>query len=368
MEFREGQYRGEVGWAGHGLQVWLQMLTHLIRLRDRNCVILDEPDIYLHPDMQRLIVQQVNSLGVQQFIVASHSVDILNEFDPENVVYIDKFRRRGKTLSGLQDVQRVISDLGSTANSHLARLARSKVCLFLEGGDAHMLRRMAETAGVEFPARQSLAVVPIEGSGNWERLLHVNWVMENLTGEQVRPYVLLDRDYRCQKEVDHIVDSLREKGVRCHVWRRKELENYLIVPAAIAAAVNHHKRKQAVTAGQIETLLKECAESQREYVAAQMQSEECRVVRPEGVSDATVNQRVLRRISASWDTEWPNLVGGKEVLTAMRRHLEDQGLPPPSNSAILASMTAQDVDPEVMEFCRTVGAVVRMAERKGRGG
>ena len=366
MEFREGDYRGEVGWAGHGLQVWLQILTHLIRLRARNCVILDEPDIYLHPDLQRLVVQQVDSLGVEQFVVASHSVDILNEFAPEDVVFIDKSRSGARALSSLRDVQRVVSDLGSTANSYVARLARSRVCLFLEGGDFEILRRMAEAAGNKgFAARQDIAV-PIEGSGNWERLLHLKWVIKNLTGEVVKPYLVLDRDYKCKQEVEQVIDSLREKGVRCHVWRRNELENYLLVPKAIATAVNNRSGKEAVTSALIEALLAECADAKRDYVITQRQGWEVEFRKRERVPSARIIQQVRDEINASWDDERLSLVGGKELLSAMRQRLEDQGIHPPNNAEILASMTAEDVDPEVVRFCETVSNAAEIAQRSGR--
>ena len=47
----------EMCWAGDGGQVWLQVLYHLHRLRDVDVVILDEPDIYLHADLQRRLVR-----------------------------------------------------------------------------------------------------------------------------------------------------------------------------------------------------------------------------------------------------------------------------------------------------------------------
>jgi len=365
MEFREGNWRGEVGWLGHGVQVWLQILTHLMRLRTRSCVILDEPDIYLHPDLQRRVVERVNSLGVEQFIVASHSVDILNEFAPEDVVVVDKCARRGRALGSLRDIQRVTSDLGSATNSYLARLARSRVCLFVEGGDFEILRCVAGAVGVgELARSQGFAVVPMEGSGNWERLLHLNWVMDNLTGEPIRPYVLLDRDYRCQEEVESIVDRLREKGVRCHVWRRKELENYLLTADAIARAINGREGKEVVSRGQIQELLRECADDERHHVEAQRQAEEFRWRRPTGVSQATVNQEVLEQVAGAWDEEWASLVGGKRLLASMRRRLDEQGIHGPANYEIAASISTEDVDPEMANFCETMAYAVRAQPRR----
>lgn len=59
-------------------------------------------------------------------------------------------------------------------------------------------------------------------------MLHVNWLFKNIFGEPVKCYVLLDRDYYPQVKIDEITNNLIEKKVRVHVWRKKEIENYLI--------------------------------------------------------------------------------------------------------------------------------------------
>lgn len=366
MNFREGRFVGEIGWAGHGIQVWLQILSHLVRLSDRKCVILDEPDVYLHPDLQRRIVALGKSLRLEQFIVASHSVDILNEFAPEDIVIVDKSRRVGRVLGDMEDVQRLMSDLGSTANINVARLVRSRTCLFVEGDDFQILRRVSAAAGVdEFAEARDFAVVSIEGFSNWERLRHVDWVMRNLTGETVKLHVMLDRDYRCEEEVAEISAALGEMGVRCHVWKRKELENYLLVPEAIAAAVNYHEGQDRVTPGEIEGVLRECADNQRHKIEAQRMAAEFEFRRRKGekIAQATLSERVLDEVATLWEDEWVNAVGGKEVLSEMRRRLQEVGIHPPSNNAILASMQAEQIDEELVNACRAVVGAGRRGMR-----
>ena len=46
-------------------------------------MILDEPDVYMHPDLQRSLVKIVKN-RFKQVIIASHSVEILSEVNPEN--------------------------------------------------------------------------------------------------------------------------------------------------------------------------------------------------------------------------------------------------------------------------------------------
>jgi hypothetical protein len=46
----------EIFWAGFGFQVWCQMLTHVIQSDDKSIFLIDEPDIYLHSDLQRQLL------------------------------------------------------------------------------------------------------------------------------------------------------------------------------------------------------------------------------------------------------------------------------------------------------------------------
>ena len=70
----------EVVWAGDGVQVWLQLLYHVHRVQDRDTIILDEPEVYLHPDLQRRLVHLLESTG-RQVIVATHSTEMVAESD-----------------------------------------------------------------------------------------------------------------------------------------------------------------------------------------------------------------------------------------------------------------------------------------------
>src|SRR5262249_41207798 len=49
----------EVAWMGHGLQMWLQAMWFIARTDGRGAVILDEPDVYLHADLQRKLIRLV---------------------------------------------------------------------------------------------------------------------------------------------------------------------------------------------------------------------------------------------------------------------------------------------------------------------
>jgi len=57
MFFQESRITREICWAGFGFQVWLQLLTHIIKNKNADIIVVDEPEIYLHPDLQHKILQ-----------------------------------------------------------------------------------------------------------------------------------------------------------------------------------------------------------------------------------------------------------------------------------------------------------------------
>ena len=49
LQIRNEAFVGEIGLMGHGLQMWLQTMWFLTRSVSSKTVILDEPDVYMHP-------------------------------------------------------------------------------------------------------------------------------------------------------------------------------------------------------------------------------------------------------------------------------------------------------------------------------
>jgi len=59
----ENRIPREIFWAGFGFQVWCQMLTHIIQATDVSIFLIDEPDIYLHSELQRQLLGILRALG-----------------------------------------------------------------------------------------------------------------------------------------------------------------------------------------------------------------------------------------------------------------------------------------------------------------
>lgn len=86
MFFEDGIPR-EIFWSGFGLQVWMQMVLQFMRGSDRAVLVLDEPDIYLHPDLQ-VRMMEIASQRFGQIFVATHSSAIISVADADEVLII----------------------------------------------------------------------------------------------------------------------------------------------------------------------------------------------------------------------------------------------------------------------------------------
>lgn len=164
---RDSDFVAEVSWMGHGLQMWLQTMWFLARSRHDGTVILDEPDVYMHADLQRRLIRLVKSRN-PQLIIATHSIEIMAEVEPEEILVIDQGRRAAQFADSLPAVQRIIDQIGGVHNLNLARLSSSRKCLLVEGKDIEVLKQFQNTL---FPESQepldTVPNMPIGGWGGW---------------------------------------------------------------------------------------------------------------------------------------------------------------------------------------------------------
>lgn len=165
----EGRMDRELCWAGFVFQVWLQLLTHLTNSAEADVLIVDEPEIYLHPDLQHKFFHLLRATN-KQIILATHSAEMVNEADHDDVIIVNKLKRSATRVADIDGLQEALFSIGSAQNIHLARLSRGRKLLFLEGDDYRLLRRLAARLGLNNLAESTdITVVPIGGFGQRQK-------------------------------------------------------------------------------------------------------------------------------------------------------------------------------------------------------
>ena len=367
MYFREGNEHREIFWGGHGFQIWLQLMTFLVKLGHRETLVLDEPDIYLHQDMQKKLVNICKERS-NQIIIATHAVDIIEEVDPEDILSIDNSTCSAKRLSTIDDVQKCVTHLGSAQNLKLINFIKRKTCLFIEGKDINILKKMAAKFSLnKFVNEDGFAHIELEGFSNWDRLLHIDWLFTNVFGEKVKCYVFLDRDYYAQNTINEVKSKLAERGVKVHIWEKKEIENYLINFDALYRLFNikycerYGDIKSPINKNQFDDKLQSIMEELKVEVQSQMMARIVKNKPNKEIDDATVICEFIKEFSASWnDINYrKKVIPGKDFFSSMNRWLNNEFQISLSISYILNSLFKEELDEEIPH---TLTDFIKLAE------
>jgi hypothetical protein len=173
-------------------------------------------------------------------------------------------------------------------------------------------------------------VVPVGGFSP-ERIRDLKPGMETTLGMQIVAAAILDRDYRSAAECDQIESECKTFCAFVCIHRSKEIENFLLLPAAMDRAaqekVAHRERRSGKAASYApcaQKVLGDFAESKRSYVTAQYLAE-CRKFERKnfpGVNETAIVEAALDEVNALWEQSWLALIPGKEALSVFNSYLQ----------------------------------------------
>ncbi len=334
----------EIYWIGDGMQIWLQLLLHLFRLESESTIVLDEPDVYLHADLQRRLVRVLDSLDAQT-ITATHSAEVLAEAAPDSIAWVSRNRDRAVPGTGTAEMAELSAEIGSQFNIRLARALKARVVLFVEGEDTKILTNIAATCGASrFANELGLAVVPLNGFDNWRHVEPFAWFANNLLDGSIPVHVLLDRDYRPEGAAREVVERLVAAGISGHVWTRKELESYLLSVAAIS-------RVSGAAESWVDEKLVAETLSMEATVSARL-LHECIEYEVDAKNHAVT---VTERFNSEFQERWQEpdfrraCCPPKTLLSAMNRLLAESEYKPVSVHALSKELRMEEVPGEMRE-------------------
>jgi hypothetical protein len=360
-------FTAEIGWMGHGLQMWLQMIWFLSRAKDHETVILDEPDVYMHADLQRRLVRFIRSRH-RQVVMATHSSEIMAEVLPENILVIDRSKAQSAFASSLPAVQKVLSGFGSIHNLQLSRLWNARRFLMVEGEDIVLLKQFQNKL---FPETTiPIDTIPsssIGGWGGWNQAIGSDIVLRNAGGDGIVSYCMFDSDYFPIGSIESRYDEARKRGISLHIWQKKELENYLLVPNAIHRTVHDVIGAGAVepTLRNIETMLDATCEDLKQDVTDCVATQIVAADKKLGLASA--NQKAREAVAARWTTmeDRLSIVPGKTVLSRVCGWVQNQFKVSVSGQLIANHINVTEVPYEMRTVLTALEEGLPFPERKG---
>jgi len=256
--------------CGTGVEQILTLATFVLTTPKPGLILLDEPHSYLHPTAERALVDFLQEHSQHKYLISTHSAVLMNSVEPDRIVFVSPPGRTYEPSPERPKMSRVLFDLGYRNSDSLFydRL------LLVEGKSDKAIIPILLLADGEIPQSElNRTGFPIlEGTGKGSTALQTSIMRyESLIhatgrGDQQRMY-LFDADRKDdEKGVLKGTSNLSGEPIKAEFLTRLEIENYLLVPEAIASAIGEELElkgnPQKPSASEIKEMLKELFELQ----------------------------------------------------------------------------------------------------------
>jgi hypothetical protein len=225
VEYSQSNRAYDIISGGSGFHQTLTLLAFLFGYRPTT-ILLDEPDAHLHVNLQREILDYFKRKSQQlgtQFLIATHAEEFVRGVDASQIVSL-----LNKVPTRVESTPAVLRAMSDVSNEEITRLMGSPYILYLEGeDDERILRAWAGPCGAQ-EAMDKVCFKTMGGGGkkNMKERADAHYEALQQIVPGVRRLMLFDFD-----DADEAFHPPADNAVLAE-WKRKNIENYLLVPDA----------------------------------------------------------------------------------------------------------------------------------------
>ena len=241
--YLDRDFSAETGWAGQGLQIWLQILTHLVRLSEYPFFILDEPEIFLHPEKQNDLIRLIQEYYRGTAVIATHSTELMSNVDITHIIHVQKGATQAKVRksSDLQSIEGIRKNMGSSLNIYASQFQDVDCLLFTEHKlDYDVVMSLAS----HFKLKNRTQNIPLSGSSQWRNYANYREAYKTFFGKDIHCSILLDKDYYPADYHENIIHKLQSENVNITFTPGKEIENLFLEQEFLAELLPKHASRQ----------------------------------------------------------------------------------------------------------------------------
>lgn len=225
VEYRQNGKDYDIIAGGSGFHQTLTLLAFLYGYKPTT-ILLDEPDAHLHVNLQREILDYFKLKSAErntQFLIATHAEEFVRGVDASQIVSLLK-----QTPARIQSTPDVLRAMADVSNEEIVQLMASPYILYVEGeSDERILRAWASACGV-LAEIDRVCFKTMGGGAKADMRERADRHFDAL--KQILPdakrLMLFDHD-------DSATAFHPKPGNPALAeWKRKNIENYLLVPDA----------------------------------------------------------------------------------------------------------------------------------------
>jgi len=223
--------------GGSGFHQILTLLAFMYGYKKTTTILFDEPDAHLHVNLQRKILNYLKQNAQTQILIATHSEEFIKNVDVSSIfsVLSNKPKR-------VQSPNAIITALSAVENIDIVRTHDAPFILYLEGeDDERILSEWANTLNKN-ETYQKFYPYFLRGSTKKEMRKKADdhyRALQQIVPDLKRAILF---DYDNENEAFNPPDNqpvLNE-------WKRKNIDNYLLVPQAWKRAVERYSNIQGL--------------------------------------------------------------------------------------------------------------------------
>ncbi len=214
----------EIANGGSGFLQFL-LLAAFLYVHENSILLIDEPDSHMHVRLQQGMydwLQQIAAENNVQLLISTHSEVIINSTDTDYVYTF--FGNVPKPIQG--DKQQIVNALKKVSAIDILNAQEKKFILFAEGvRDFRLLKAWA--AKMQHDVSKELNEVFFEPTGD-DQINNARIKFNYLQVVEPKLKGFFIRDNVSKTDEQHV-----PPGLKVYHWSRKEIENYLIIPAVL---------------------------------------------------------------------------------------------------------------------------------------
>ena len=245
---RVNSFEAEIGWMGHGLQMWIQTMWFVSQCQKEAVIVLDEPDVYMHADLQRRLVRLLTP-KFAQVIIATHSLEIIEEVPSDCIVPINSSKIEIKPIGDEKSLGKLTQDLNGSLNIDFARMYISNKFIVWDG-DENSRKILSAFQSVLYPTElHPLITFPkayIHGWENWDTVLSL---AESFSQSKlpISLYCIFNSSFHSADEVKQMQINAKKAKIDIHIWSKNEIENFLINKDVLYRYITKLKKRGSVS-------------------------------------------------------------------------------------------------------------------------
>jgi putative ATP-dependent endonuclease of the OLD family len=219
---------------GAGIREALRIVLDL-ELQHPELVLVEEPEVHLHPGLARVVANYLRERSSEiQMFITTHSTDFVDSISFQNAYLVSK-NETGKTTCQLIEAEEEALRIPAEIGLRLSTVFMFDRLLFVEGpSDEAVLRLFAEKLRIDL-TKCNLGFVHMGGVRNFAHFA-ADSTLDLLSRRRVLMWFVTDRDELQDQEVKRMMERIGARA-KLRVLERRELENYLLSPDAIATFV-----------------------------------------------------------------------------------------------------------------------------------